>query len=131
MLGEKLRLEIKTRRKAKPSVARARKTINASVLAPPVRIDRAVEGNVWRLVLGYDATTMIGGYSRLEVGVEFVLAIPRPIILGRHILLALIPATGIRERRASFQLLCVDFNRFAGHSGNVKQLNEQNKNILL
>ena len=47
MLGEKLCLEIKTGRKAKPSVARARKTINAAVLAPPVRIDRAIEGNVW------------------------------------------------------------------------------------
>src|SRR5262249_43794949 len=53
-LGKKLRFEIEPRGKAKKSVGRARVTIGAAMLAAAIRVDRAVEGNVWRIVLGDD-----------------------------------------------------------------------------
>ncbi len=53
-LGEQLRLEIEPRRQAHIGVRRPRETIGAAVLAAAIGVDRAVEGDVRRLVAGDD-----------------------------------------------------------------------------
>jgi methylmalonyl-CoA mutase cobalamin-binding domain/chain len=53
-LGGELRLEIEAGRKAEPRMARPREAVDAAVLAAAVGIDRTVEGQIGRAVLGDD-----------------------------------------------------------------------------
>ncbi len=60
-LHEQLGFEIEPRRQAEISVRRPREAIDAAVLAAAIRIDRAIEGNVGRIVAGDD---LAGGVDR-------------------------------------------------------------------
>ncbi len=53
-LGEQLALEIEPRRQIVIGVGRPREAIDAAMLAPAIRVDRAVEADVGRLVAGDD-----------------------------------------------------------------------------
>ncbi len=59
VLGVETRFEIQARRKSQVGVARPREAVDAAVLAAPVGIDRAVEGNVGRLVAGDHAAAAV------------------------------------------------------------------------
>ena len=65
-LGEQLRLEIEPRRKPHIGVRRPREAVGAAVLAAAIGVDRAVEGNVGRLVAGDDLARLLD----LHLGAE-------------------------------------------------------------
>ena len=66
VLRHQLRLEIEARREVQVAVRRPRKTVNAAVLAAPVRIDRAIEPDIRRLVIGDQTLRGLEGRRRRE-----------------------------------------------------------------
>ena len=69
--GDQPGLEIEAGREIKPGMGRAGEAVDAAMLAAPIGIDRAVEGNVGRLIAGDDAARPF----HLYLGAE-----------GRHVL---------------------------------------------
>ena len=65
-LCEQLRFEIKSGRQAEIGVGGPREAVDAAVLAPTIRIDRAIEGNVGRVVAGDDLARRIDRHRSLE-----------------------------------------------------------------
>ena len=65
-LHEQLRFEIEPGRQPEIGVGRPREAIDAAVLAAAIGIDRAVEGNVRRVVAGDDLAGGIDRHRRLE-----------------------------------------------------------------
>ena len=65
-LHEQLRFEIEPGREPEIGVRRPRKTVDAAVLAAAIRVDRAIEGNVRRVVAGDHLAGGIDANARLE-----------------------------------------------------------------
>ena len=65
-LHEQLRFEIEPRRQPEIGVGRPRETIDAAVLAAAIGIDRAIEGNVRRIVAGDDLAGGVDRHAGLE-----------------------------------------------------------------
>ena len=87
VLCDQLGLEIEARRKIQIAVRRPRKTVDAAVLAAPVRIDRAIEADVGRLVVGDQALCGLERCRRRQAPASFVVTLvcrayaarPRPL----------------------------------------------------
>src|SRR5208337_4013513 len=83
LLGEQLAFEVEPGRKPHVRVGRPCEAIEAAVLAAAIRVDRAVEGNVGRIVAGDDAPRLLPDDScdqrlGLANGPETWVAAPRP-----------------------------------------------------
>ena len=98
LFGEQAGLEIEPGREAHIGVARPRVAIEAAVLAAAVGIDRAVEGNVGRLVAGDDRSRLLPGDLGCERLGRFVLG---PAVVERLAPLDLETAGGVGRGAAS------------------------------
>ena len=100
-----LRFEIQPRRQAEIGVGRPRKTIDATVLATPIGVDRAVEADVGRVVTGNDFSRGVDRDRGLEWR-QFVEAPPAVVEGGARF--DLISAAGIGLRAAPPPPLAID-----------------------
>ncbi len=91
---EQLRFEIEPGRKAHIGVRGAREAVDAAVLAAPIGIDRAVEGDIGRIVARDDGLRLFQRHLRLERR-QFGRTAPA-VILG-HPRLGLVAAAAIRD----------------------------------
>src|SRR5262249_46465413 len=104
-LGEQLGFEVEARRKAEIGVGGAGEAIDAAGLTAALGSDRAIEGNVGRLVAGDDLAGGIDGYRGLERR-QFLEALPAVVEsdAGER----LVAARGVRLRAATAAATCVD-----------------------
>ena len=104
-LGEASRLEIDSRRKSEVRVARAGVAEGAAMFASPIRIDRAIEADVGRVVAGNDFPRGIernGGLERRQF-VE-----RPPAVVERDPRLGLEPAAGVGLSAATAPAFALD-----------------------
>src|SRR6185369_15385992 len=87
-LGEQLGLEVQARRELEIGMARPGVAVDAAVLAAAVRVDRAVEADVGRVVARNDRARALDG----DLGLELAL---RPLVRG--------PAVVERLARRAFE----------------------------
>ena len=125
-LGEQAALEIQPRRQAHIGMARPGIAVDTAVLAPPVGVDRPVEGQIGRLVARDDAPGRLhgdGAGQRCWRVLQAVPAIVEPFAPQR-----LEPAGAIRHRAASTSrfgpdLGCsVPFFSAFDHAGRIRKL---------
>jgi hypothetical protein len=116
-LGDQLGLEVEAGREVEVAVRRARETIDAAVLAAPVRVERAVEGDVGRLVLGEHRLHVFEahlGRERLQLGGlghAFLERAPAVVVGG-----ALVTGEAVRQPRGRAAALDgVDGDLGSGH----------------
>jgi hypothetical protein len=116
-LGEQLRLEVEPRRQAHIGVRRPRETIDAAVLAAAIGVDRAVEGNIRRIVARDDRPRLFEDDFRAQRGrgVE-----PAPAVVLLDAARRLEPAGRIDSHAAPASPL-VDDGGF-GHLGRAARL---------
>src|ERR1700675_2630882 len=86
-------------------MGRPRETINAAVLAAAIRIDRAIAGNVRRIVAGYDFTRGVRRHRGLERR-QFLEALPA--VVEGNPRQRLITARRVRQGAAAAAALAVD-----------------------
>ena len=104
-LHEQLGFEIEPGRQAEIGVGRPREAIDAAVLAAAIGIDRAVEGDVRRIVAGDDLARRVDRHRGLERR-QFVEALPA--VVEGDARERLVAAGGIRQRAAAAPALAVD-----------------------
>ena len=104
-LHEQLRFEIEPRRQPEIGVGRSRETIDAAVLAPAIRIDRTIEGNVRRVVAGDDLAGGIRRHAGLKRR-QFFQALPA--VVESDARQRLVTAGRIRHRAAAATTFAVD-----------------------
>ena len=104
-LHEELRFEIEARRQAHIGVRRPREAVGAAVLAAAIGIDRAVEGNVRRLVARDD----LSGALDLHLGLQRRQLFERtPVVVERLDDLRLVAAGNIGLRAAPAPAIAQD-----------------------
>ena len=101
-LHENLGLEVEARRQAAIRVIGAREAVDAAVFAALVGVDRPIEGNVGRGVVGYDGLGLLEDGFRLQ-GRELILC--RPTVIERLGVLLLEPARGVRQGATPARLI--------------------------
>ena len=154
-LHEQLGFEIEPRRQAEIGVRRARKAIDAAVLAAAIGIDRTVEADIGRVVAGDDLARSVDRHLRLE---RRQLVERTPAVVEGDTRHRLVAARGIALRAAPAAALVLDHHteQFGGvvdvnarrrggqllhrraslgcvrssHGGNLMIDCEHNKNIL-
>ena len=104
-LDEQLRLEIEPGREAHVRVGRAREAVDAAVLAAAIRIDRAVEADVGRVVARDDLARPLLGHRRLE---RRQLLDRAPAVVERDARGRLVAARGVRQRSPAAPSLTID-----------------------
>src|SRR5262245_20171832 len=104
-LGKQLGFEIEPGRKAEIGVGRPREAIDATVLAAAVRIDRAIEADVRRIVARDDLARRVDSHRGPE---RWQLLERLPAVVEAHARQRLVASGGIRLRAAAAAALPVN-----------------------
>ena len=104
-LEEDPRLEVEPRGQAEPAMGRPRVAVDASMLAAAIGIDRAVEGDVGRIVARDDAAARVGRQRRRGARRVLLLLLvragARPAVVHRDAPERLEPAVRVGDRAAA------------------------------